>query len=145
MRAIIQRVSQASVSIDGECLCAIKTGLVALIGIAPQDDASNAQRMLTRLLGYRVFPDAQGRMNLSVQQIQGGLLLVPNFTVMADTQKGMRPSFTPAAEPKRAAALFDCLTQLAVVEHANCGFGKFGADMRVDIHNDGPITLILEA
>ncbi len=131
--------------VGGVCLGRIEGGVLALIGIAPEDTQENIERMLDRLLGYRIFADEQGRLNLNLQQVQGGLLLVPNFSVMADTRKGMRPGFSSAAPPAQAAVLFKQLTASAQQRYAQCQFGRFGADMQVSLNNDGPITLILEA
>ena len=143
MKSIIQRVSQARLCIAEQNIAEIGVGLVALIGIAPEDGLVQARRMLQRILGYRVFADTQGRMNLSLQDIHGGLLLVPNFTLMANTNKGMRPSFAAAAEPQQAKALFTQMCEMAGEMHDHCGFGQFGADMQIHLCNDGPITLNL--
>ncbi|MGJ8669119.1 MAG: D-aminoacyl-tRNA deacylase [Oceanococcus sp.] len=144
MRAVIQRVSHGRVCISGDCVGEIQRGIVALVGIAPGDSEEKLQRLLDRLLGYRIFPDEQGRMNFNLQQISGGLLVVPNFTVMADTRKGMRPGFSTAAAPELASALFEQLRIAALARYPHCAFGQFGADMQVTLCNDGPITLTLE-
>jgi D-aminoacyl-tRNA deacylase len=145
MIGLIQRVRSASVSVDGGTVGAVDRGLLVLVGVERDDDEMRADRLLERLLGYRVFPDADDRMNLSVRDIDGGLLLVPQFTLAADTQKGMRPSFTPAAPPEQGRALFDYLLTKARARHARVAAGVFGADMQVSLVNDGPVTFWLEA
>jgi D-tyrosyl-tRNA(Tyr) deacylase len=144
MIALIQRVSSASVSVAGEQIGVIDTGLLALIGVQPLDDEKTAARLLERLLAYRVFPDASGRMNLSLADISGGLLLVPQFTLAADTRKGNRPGFSTAATPERAATLFAELCRLAGRAHTEVATGRFGADMQVALVNDGPVTFWLQ-
>ncbi len=143
MIGLLQRVSQASVSVNGKTVGAIGRGILVLIGVERGDDETQADRLLERLLGYRVFPDADGKMNLSVQDIGGGLLLVPQFTLAADTNKGMRASFTPAAAPVDGQRLFEYLLTQARRQHANVGSGIFGADMQVALINDGPVTFWL--
>lgn len=145
MKCILQRVSQASVSVDGRCVARIEAGLMVLVGIAPQDDQAVARRMLERILGYRIFSDEQDRMNRNVKEVGGGILLVPNFTLMADTRKGMRPSFSGGAEPQQARSLFEWMCAQACAQHADVGYGVFGADMQVALINDGPITITLES
>lgn len=145
MIGLIQRVRNASVSVDGRAVGAVDRGLLVLVGVEREDDEARADRLLERLLGYRVFPDADDRMNLSVRDIDGGLLLVPQFTLAADTQKGMRPSFTPAAPPELGRALFEYLLTRARTRHAHVAAGVFGADMQVSLVNDGPVTFWLEA
>lgn len=146
MIALIQRVSFARVVVDGVETGAIERGLLALIGIRPDDSAATAQRLLERLLGYRVFPDEAGRMNVSLADLGGGLLLVPQFTLAADTRSGTRPSFTTAAPPQVAAPLFETLLAAARARHAGpVAAGRFGADMQVSLLNDGPVTFWLEA
>lgn len=144
MIALVQRVTQAKVCIEATTTGSIGPGMLALIGVVQADQERNAERLLQRLLGYRIFPDAQGRMNLSLSDIQGGLLLVPQFTLAADTRKGMRPSFTPAAAPEQAQQLFDHLFQLAKARYLQVAGGVFGADMQVSLCNDGPVTFWLE-
>lgn len=145
MIGLLQRVSQASVSVDAETVGAIGRGLLVLVGVERGDDVAQADRLLERLLGYRVFPDGDGKMNLSVQDIGGGLLLVPQFTLAADTQKGMRASFTPAASPPEGERLFGYLLARARQQHAPVEGGVFGADMQVALINDGPVTFWLRA
>jgi len=145
MIGLLQRVSQASVSVDGQAVGAIGRGLLVLVGVERGDDETRADRLLERLLGYRVFPDAGDKMNLSVQDIAGGLLLVPQFTLAADTNKGMRASFTPAAAPAEGQRLFEYLLTQARRRHANVASGVFGADMQVTLTNDGPVTFWLQS
>lgn len=145
MIALIQRVAQARVEVDGSCVGEIGPGLLALIAVRPEDETANAQRLLERLLAYRVFSDAQGRMNLALRDTAGGLLLVPQFTLAADTRKGNRPSFSSAASPEHAAALFDTLYELARQQHPQVAKGQFGAEMMVSLHNHGPATFWIEA
>jgi D-aminoacyl-tRNA deacylase len=144
MIALIQRVSEAAVRVDARLVGAIGTGLLALIGIRRGDQVANAERLLTRLLDYRVFPDAAGRMNLSLRDVGGGLLLVPQFTLAAETAQGNRPGFSSAAPPAEAAALFEHLVREARSRHAPLATGEFGAHMLVSLINDGPVTFWLE-
>ena len=143
MIGLLQRVRTARVEVDGKTVAAIGRGLLVFIGVEQRDDESRAKRLLERLLGYRVFPDAAGKMNLSVADIGGGLLLVPQFTLAADTNKGMRPSFTPAAAPEDGRRLFDYLVESARSRSAPVQAGVFGADMQVTLTNDGPVTFLL--
>ena len=119
-------------------------GLLVLVGVERGDSAQQADRLLERLLGYRVFPDAGGRMNLSLRDIQGDLLLVPQFTLAADTQKGTRPGFSTAASPEEGERLFAYVCQQAAKRHKSVGMGRFGADMQVSLVNDGPVTFWLQ-
>ena len=145
MIALISRVSSASVTVDGQCVGAIEAGLLALVAVQPDDSDSDVRRMSERLLGYRVFADAQGRMNRSLRDVGGGLLLVSQFTLAADTSGGMRPSFTSAAPPGLARERFDAL----VTQCRNLGvgveIGRFGAHMEVASVNDGPVTFWLNS
>jgi D-tyrosyl-tRNA(Tyr) deacylase len=145
MIGLLQRVSSASVDVGGERIGAIGRGLLVLVGVRKDDTEADAERLLERLLGYRVFPDEAGRMNRSVADIGGGLLLVPQFTLAADTNKGTRAGFSTAAEPARARALFEHLVELAGGRHADTRAGAFGADMQVALVNDGPVTFWLES
>lgn len=144
MIALLQRVSAARVEIKNSTVGAIERGILALIGVERGDQFSNADRLLERMLGYRMFPDAQGKMNLSVQDIGGGVLLVPQFTLAADTHKGMRPSFTTAAEPGEGRQLFEYLVEQARAKHVDVQTGTFGADMQIILVNDGPVTFWLQ-
>jgi len=141
---LLQRVSSARVEVGGETVAAIGTGLLVLVGVQKGDDETRPLRLLERLLGYRVFPDADGRMNRSLRDIGGGLLLVPQFTLAADTRKGTRASFTAAAPPAEGERLFDLLVARALAAHADVATGRFGADMQVSLVNDGPVTFWLE-
>ena len=143
MIGVLQRVSEASVRVDGEVVGEIRRGLLVLVGVERGDGELQSERLLERLLGYRVFPDRQDKMNLSVQDIGGGLLLVPQFTLAADTRKGMRPGFTPAAAPAEGERLFDDLLSRARRRHEHVAAGRFGADMQVALVNDGPVTFRL--
>ena len=140
MIGLLQRVTHASVEVDGKTIAAIDRGLLALIGVEKEDGRAQADRLLERLLGYRVFPDQEGKMNLSLTDIQGGLLLVPQFTLPADTRKGMRPSFSSAAPPDQGRELFAYLLAQAQAGHQPVAAGIFGADMQVTLTNDGPVT-----
>ncbi|HSC09956.1 MAG TPA: D-aminoacyl-tRNA deacylase [Rhodanobacteraceae bacterium] len=145
MLALIQRVRNAHVDVDNETVGRIGPGLLALIAVQPGDGEPQTQRMLERLLGYRVFADAEGRMNRSLAETGGGLLLVPQFTLAADTSKGMRPSFTSAAAPEVGRQWFERLVELAKKTHPRVEIGRFGAHMIVSLANDGPVTFWLEA
>ena len=144
MIALIQRVTGASVRIAGDRVAAIGPGLLALVAVEAADTDAQLERTLERLLGYRVFPDAVGRMNRSLRDTGGGLLLVPQFTLAADTRKGMRPSFSAAASPERGQRLFERLVQRARALHPIVESGRFGADMQVELVNDGPVTFWLQ-
>lgn len=144
MIGLLQRVREAAVEVEGRTVAAIGPGLLVLVGVQKDDGEPQARRLLERLLGYRVFPDAQGRMNLSLRDAGGGLLLVPQFTLAADTAKGSRASFTSAAEPGRARVLFAELLVQAREAWPQTGGGVFGADMQVSLVNDGPVTFWLE-
>lgn len=143
MIGLLQRVADARVEVGGEIVGEIGPGLLVLVGVERRDGEREADRLLDRLLGYRVFADPEGKMNRSVRDIDGGLLLVPQFTLAADTHKGMRPSFTPAAAPADGERLFDYLVEQARQRHAPVATGRFGAHMRVSLINDGPVTFWL--
>lgn len=145
MIALIQRVSAARVEVDGATVGAIGPGLLALIGVQPGDGEAQVQRLLERVLGYRVFADAEGRMNRSLSDVGGGLLLVSQFTLAADTRSGMRPGFSTAAAPAEAERWFNRLVELARARHPGVETGRFGAHMQVHLVNDGPVTFRLEA
>lgn len=144
MKALLQRVSQARVDVAGQTIGAIDQGLMVLIGIEPQDTPASADKMLHKLLNYRVFSDADGKMNLSLIDVNGGLLLVSQFTLAADTKSGMRPSFSKAAPRALGAELFGYLVTKAKSSHETVETGQFGADMQVHLINDGPVTFLLE-
>ncbi|MFC5436151.1 D-aminoacyl-tRNA deacylase [Rhodanobacter umsongensis] len=144
MIALIQRVLSASVTVDDEIVGAIGPGLLALLAVQPHDSEVQAQRMLQRLLGYRVFADGDGRMNRSLTDTGGGLLLVSQFTLAADTRSGMRPSFTTAAPPEHGRRWFERLLELARAAHPGVETGRFGAHMVVQLANDGPVTFWLD-
>ncbi len=144
MIGLLQRVSEASVRVDGEQVGVIGDGLLVLIGVERGDSEAQAERLLQRLLGYRVFADSAGKMNRSLSDVDGGLLLVPQFTLPADTRKGMRPSFTPAAAPDDGERLFNHLLTQARARHARVAAGRFGSDMKVALVNDGPVTFWLQ-
>ena len=144
MIALIQRVSQAEVRVSGEVVGAIGRGVLALIGVQRADTDAAAERMLERVLSYRIFPDLEGRMNLSVREVGAGLLLVPQFTLAADTHKGTRAGFSLAAAPEEARRLFAYLVEHARSAYAPVSAGVFGADMQVALVNDGPVTFWLE-
>jgi D-tyrosyl-tRNA(Tyr) deacylase len=143
MIGLLQRVSQARVEVEGEVVGAIGPGLMVLVCAERGDGTAEADRLLERLLGYRVFSDAQGKMNLSLRDVDGALLLVPQFTLAADTSKGNRPSFTPAAPPERGRVLFEYVLARAKESHSAVAGGRFGADMQVTLTNDGPVTIWL--
>jgi D-aminoacyl-tRNA deacylase len=145
MISLIQRVTEAAVHVDGECVGRIGPGLLVLVAVEPGDDEARVQRMADRLLGYRVFGDAQEKMNLSVADTGGGLLLVSQFTLAADTNKGMRPSFTSAATPEQGRLWFDRLLTVCKQRHSPVESGRFGAHMRVSLCNDGPVTFWLHS
>ena len=144
MIGLLQRVSRASVEVDTCVIAQIHTGLLVFIGVEKEDNQASAKRLLERLLGYRVFPDDTGKMNLSLTDINGGLLLVPQFTLPADTKKGTRPSFSSAAPPEQGKALFDYLLNHARAACPHVHSGIFGADMKVQLTNDGPVTFWLQ-
>ncbi|HHJ81159.1 MAG TPA: D-tyrosyl-tRNA(Tyr) deacylase [Candidatus Tenderia electrophaga] len=144
MIGLLQRVSQASVTVDDQIIGEIEQGLLVLLGVERGDTEAQADRLLERLLSYRVFADSNDKMNLSVSDINGAVLLVPQFTLPADTQKGTRPSFTPAAAPADAERLFHYLSAKAQQRHGNVATGQFAADMKVALVNDGPVTFWLQ-
>lgn len=145
MKALIQRVKRASVEVDSDIVGSIDHGLLALVGVEKHDDAATVEKLLHKLLHYRVFSDADGKMNHNLQQVNGGLLLVSQFTLAADTRKGLRPSFSSAAPPAQGEELFDLLVSQARATWPNVATGEFGADMQVALVNDGPVTFLLES
>ena len=145
MIALIQRVTNANVVVEEQIIGEIDQGILALIGVEKDDSFANADRLLERLLGYRIFSDQDDKMNLSVTDVGGGILLVPQFTLAADTRKGKRPSFSTAAPPQKGAELFDYFLSQAAQKYPQVAAGKFGADMQVSLCNDGPVTFWLTA
>jgi D-tyrosyl-tRNA(Tyr) deacylase len=145
MKALIQRVRHARVETAGEVVGSIDQGLLVLVGVERDDDRARADKLLHKLLRYRVFSDEQGKMNRSVSDIGGGLLLVSQFTLAADTGSGLRPSFSSAAPPELGEALYDYLLERARLQHARVACGRFGADMQVHLQNDGPVTFLLQS
>ncbi len=145
MIGLLQRVTSASVSVEGEVIGEIGRGLMVLVAVHRDDEERDVARLAERLLGYRVFPDAEGRMNRSVRDESAGLLLVPQFTLAADTRKGTRASFTKAADPEKGSACFDRLVTLCRARLETVETGRFGANMQVSLVNDGPVTFWLES
>ena len=144
MIGLIQRVSGASVAIDRQKIAEIEVGLLVLVGVEREDDANRAQKLAARLVAYRVFADEAGKMNRSVRDVGGALLLVPQFTLAADTSSGLRPSFSRAAPPEAGARLFDALVAAGAASGVPHACGRFGADMQVALTNDGPVTFWLQ-
>lgn len=144
MKVLMQRVSSARVDINGECAGAIDQGLLLLIGIEKHDNEHTLEKMAHKVLNYRIFADSENKMNLSVKDIQGGVLAVSQFTLAAETHKGLRPGFSVAALPHVAKSLYDEFVTLLRNEHSNIATGQFGADMQVSLVNDGPVTFMLE-
>ncbi|GMG86222.1 D-aminoacyl-tRNA deacylase [Biformimicrobium ophioploci] len=144
MKGLIQRVRHARVEVGGEEVGAIDRGLLLLLGVSGDDDRTSAERLLHKVLNYRVFPDERGRMNLNLMQAGGGLLVVSQFTLEADTGRGLRPSFTSAGSPEHAEALYDYFLERARVQWDKVASGRFAADMQVSLLNDGPVTFMLE-
>ena len=145
MKLLLQRVSHAAVTVDSRCVGEIEHGVLVLLGLDQHDDQRIADRMLDKLLNYRMFSDAQGRMNRNVVEAGGGVLLVSQFTLSADTRKGLRPSFSSAMAPQEAEALYRyVLTQLRA-RHPRVAAGEFGADMQVSLVNDGPVTIVMDS
>ncbi|MDO7927475.1 D-aminoacyl-tRNA deacylase [Pseudomonas sp. KFB-139] len=144
MKGLLQRVQSARVEVAGEVVGAVDQGLLVLVGVEPQDTQASADKLLHKLLNYRVFSDDEGKMNLSLRDVGGGLLLVSQFTLAVDTKSGMRPSFSKAASPALGAELFDYLLSQARIAHPVVAAGQFGADMQVHLVNDGPVTFLLD-
>ncbi|MAC47611.1 MAG: D-tyrosyl-tRNA(Tyr) deacylase [Oceanospirillum sp.] len=144
MRALIQRVTHAKVEVDEQCIGEIDQGLLVFIGVEKDDRTEDADRLLKKVLAYRVFSDSEDKMNLSVTDVNGGLLLVSQFTLAANTQKGLRPSFSSAAPPQEGEALYNYFVDQAREQHTKVATGRFGADMKVQLLNDGPVTFLLE-
>ena len=144
MITLLQRVSEARVEVAEKVIGGIDQGLLVLVGVQAEDDAATAEHYVERLLNYRVFADAAGKMNLSLRDIDGGLLLVPQFTLAADTKKGRRPSFTSAATPEHGRMIFELMLEQARNVHTPVESGQFGANMKVHLVNSGPVTFILD-
>ena len=146
MKGLIQRVSEASVTVDATRVAEISTGILLLLGVEKDDNERVAHRLCERVLGYRIFPDESGRMNKSLSDIGGSILIVPQFTLAADTRSGSRPGFSTAAAPDTAQSLFEVFADLALgkLGSERVGLGQFGADMKVSLVNDGPVTFSLE-
>lgn len=144
MKGLLQRVRGARVEVAGQVVGAIDQGLLVLVAVEPSDTAASADKLLHKLLNYRVFSDDEGKMNLSLEDIGGGLLLVSQFTLAADTKSGLRPSFSKAAPPALGEALFEHLLSQAQQLHGTVASGRFGADMQVHLVNDGPVTFLLQ-
>lgn len=144
MIGLLQRVSYSRVKVAGEIIGEIEQGLMVLVGVEKEDNQDSADKLLTKLLKYRVFADEADKMNLSVKDINGGLLLVPQFTLAADTNSGLRPSFSSAAPPEKGRQLFEYLVKKAQAEYSKVASGQFGADMKVELLNDGPVTFNLK-
>lgn len=144
MRGLIQRVSEASVTVDGARVGHIQRGVLVLLGVQRGDGPGECEKLASKVASYRIFPDDDGRMNRSVRDVGGAVLVVSQFTLAADTGKGLRPSFTPAAEPQLAQALYDYFVECVGREVANVQTGRFGANMKVSLCNDGPVTFLLE-
>jgi D-tyrosyl-tRNA(Tyr) deacylase len=145
MKALIQRVSEARVVVDGAIVGQVQAGLMVLLGVERGDDRACADKLLHKLLNYRVFSDADGKMNLSVSDVHGGILLVSQFTLAADTGKGLRPSFSSAGDPALARELYDYSVRALREKYPDVETGQFGADMKVHLVNDGPVTFLLES
>jgi D-tyrosyl-tRNA(Tyr) deacylase len=145
MIGLLQRVNHARVDINDKAVGQIARGILVFVGVERDDDQARADRLLERLLGYRVFPDSAGKMNLSVRDIEGGLLLVPQFTLAANTDKGTRASFAPAADPAIGRRLFEHLLERARRTYPAVSAGVFGADMQITLVNDGPVTFLITA
>ncbi len=145
MIGLLQRVSSASVVISDETIAAIERGIMVLVGVEQDDSADNASRLFDKLVNYRVFPDNTGKMNLSLIDVAGGLLLVPQFTLVAETRKGLRPSFSNGASPEHGKKIYDYLVDHADNNYQHTFSGAFGADMQVHLVNDGPVTFWLQA
>ena len=144
MKLLIQRAKQASVAVAGEVIGAIDHGQMVLVGIEKADTEVDLQRLADKLLKYRMFSDKEGKMNLNVKQVEGGVLLVSQFTLAAETKKGLRPGFSSAAVPAEAERLFNVFVDMVRKQHDKVATGEFGADMQVALINDGPVTFMLD-
>ena len=143
MKALIQRVTSASVVVEGRTVGAIKTGLLVFVGVEKNDTLIEVDRMVNRLLSYRLFPDSEDKMNFSVSDVRGGVLLVSQFTLAADTKSGTRPGFSTAKSPEEAQIMYDHMVEQCKTKHNSVAAGVFGADMQVSLVNDGPVTFML--
>ena len=144
MKALLQRVKEADVTVEGELIGSINQGLLIFLGLETEDDLNVGKRAIKKFLSYRIFSDEKGRMNLSRRDIEGGVLLVPQFTLVAETDRGSRPSFSRAMPPDKAEKLFNEIYQVLLSDHHTVATGCFGADMIVTLVNDGPVTFLLE-
>ncbi|WP_439133775.1 D-aminoacyl-tRNA deacylase [Pseudomaricurvus sp.] len=144
MRGLIQRVSRASVEVEGESVGNISRGILLLLGVERDDTPASVEKMIHKLVNYRIFPDDDGKMNLSVSDIEGGILVVSQFTLAADTRKGMRPGFSTAAAPELAQELYNQFVEQLKARHDDVATGIFAADMKIELLNDGPVTFLLE-
>lgn len=144
MRGLIQRVSVASVVVEDEIVGAIDGGILLLLGVQKGDDKAQADKLLHKLLNYRIFSDVDGKMNLNVQQVDGGILVISQFTLVADTQKGLRPGFSNAGDPAVAEGLYHYFVEQLRLQYRKVATGIFAADMKVSLTNDGPVTFLLE-
>lgn len=144
MRGLIQRVNRAKVDVEGETVGQISRGILLLLGVERDDNAASVDKMIHKLLNYRIFPDADGKMNLSVTDIEGGILAVSQFTLAAETRKGMRPGFSTAAAPELAQQLYNQFVEQLRSRHSDVATGIFAADMQIELVNDGPVTFLLE-
>ena len=145
MKALIQRVKQASVSVDGRCIAQIDNGILVLLGVEADDTEADISKLAHKVCHYRMFADTHGKMNLNVQQAGGDILVVSQFTLAADTQSGLRPSFSVAMPPGEAEILYDALVDYVRQQHGRVATGQFGADMKVSLENDGPVTFLLRS
>ena len=144
MIALIQRVTDASVTVDNRVISKINQGLLLLLGVEKTDDENTAEKLVDKVISYRIFSDAEGKMNLNVKQISGEILIVPQFTLVADTNKGLRPSFSSGAPPEQGKALFDTVVDIMHAKVDGVKKGQFGADMSVQLINDGPVTFWIQ-
>ena len=144
MKGLIQRVKHASVVVDGETVGEIGPGILLLLGVEKGDDPALADKLLDKVLKYRIFSDDQGKMNLGLKEVGGGLLVVSQFTLVADTRKGLRPSFSSGASPELGEKIYNYFVEQAEIQHPDVATGRFGADMKVSLLNDGPVTFMLE-
>ncbi|MGY0217956.1 D-aminoacyl-tRNA deacylase [Endozoicomonadaceae bacterium StTr2] len=144
MKGLIQRVKHASVTVDGEVIGEINAGILLLLGVEKDDDEQKAQKLLDKVLKYRIFPDEAGKMNLGLADIEGELLIVSQFTLVADTRKGLRPSFSRGASPEHGENIYNYFVSEARGRYGKIATGQFGADMKVDLMNDGPVTFMLD-